>query len=118
MTLSSYNPEQDMVRVTDRAIRHFQRQLDKEKASAVRISIKESGCTGFAYVLELVESPKQSDIDLTPAPDFHVYLDQDAIPVIRGTEIDYVLEGANSVVKFNNPNARDMCGCGESFNVN
>ena len=118
MTLSSYNPETDMVSVTDRAIRHFERQLAKENASAVRISIKESGCTGYAYVLELVQSPEQSDLDLTPKPDFHVYLDEKAVPIIRGTEIDYVLEGANSVVKFNNPNARDMCGCGESFSVN
>jgi iron-sulfur cluster assembly accessory protein len=118
MTIETFDPSKtDIITVTKKAARHFRRQLDKAGQQAVRISLEERGCTGYAFVLDYISSPEKGDSVLNAEFDVTIAVAPDAQQYIRGTEIDYVLEGINETLKYNNPNAKDYCGCGESFNV-
>ena len=105
------------VTLTDAAARHVGRYLTKRgKGIGVRLGVKTTGCSGLAYKLEYADEI---------APEDHVFedhgvkvlIDPKSLPYIDGTELDFVREGLNEGFKFNNPNVRGECGCGESFNV-
>lgn len=119
MSVESFDPQAVAVEITDKAAAHFKKQLqaDTGGATGVRLSVKQSGCTGYMYVLDLVPAAKSGDEVIHLADGVEVYLDPASLPVIRGTTIDYVTEGVNRQLAFINPNARDYCGCGESFNI-
>ncbi|WP_049721866.1 HesB/IscA family protein [Gilvimarinus polysaccharolyticus] len=119
MSVEQFNPAQTaLVEVTPAAIKHFSQQLAADKtATAVRLSVKESGCTGFMYVLDLVAKGTADDREIVLQDDVTLYVAEASENVIRGTKIDYVTEGVNRQLSFLNPNAKDHCGCGESFNV-
>ena len=118
MSVESYMPGLDTISVTRAAQKHFLKQVSNQRAQAVRISVKESGCTAYAYVMDLVNEPASDDMVMELDEGLKIFIDPKALPVIRGTEIDFGLDGVNQVVKFNNPNAKDYCGCGESFSIN
>jgi len=119
MAVESFDPTQSAVSVTPAAVEHFRRQLGQTpEAKAVRLSVKESGCTGYKYVVDLVDQAQESDLQHPLAQDLNLFIDRDSLKIVSGTEIDYVTEGVNRQLKFLNPNAQDECGCGESFNVN
>ncbi len=119
MSVERFDPEsQPLVEVTPAALAHFQRQLAAaEQAQALRLGVKESGCTGYRYVLDLVSEPSDGDINMPLGEGVTLLLDADSVPVLRGTRIDYVSEGLNRQLTFLNPNAGDYCGCGESFSI-
>ena len=79
---------------------------NRGKGFGLRLGVRTSGCSGMAYVLEFVED---EGVNVVIDPKSLIYLD--------GTELDFVKEGLNEGFKFNNPNMKDECGCGESFNV-
>lgn len=86
------------------------------KGVGLRLGIKTTGCSGMAYVIEYADEIEADDtvfedhgVKVLVNPKSLVYLD--------GTELDYAKEGLNEGFQFNNPNVKDMCGCGESFNV-
>lgn len=119
MSIASFDPRQDTVLVTSAAAAHFKRQLlANTDASAVRLSVKQSGCTGWMYVVDLVAEAKADDLHLPLDGGVELLIDAKSLTVISGTEIDYVTEGVNRQLKFNNPRVKDYCGCGESFSVN
>jgi iron-sulfur cluster assembly accessory protein len=120
MSIASFNPQQDTVIVTPAAAAHFKRQLDtsKEQVAAVRLSVKQSGCTGWMYVVDLVTEGKADDLHVPLADGVELLVDAKSLSVVSGTEIDYVTEGVNRQLKFTNPRVKDYCGCGESFSVN
>lgn len=119
MAVESFDPTQSAVSVTPAAVEHFRRQLGlKPEAQAVRLSVKESGCTGFKYVVDLVDEAQEDDLRYAMAEDLTLFIDRDSLKIVSGTQIDFVLEGVNRQLKFLNPNAQDECGCGESFSVN
>lgn len=119
MGVESFDPTQQAVSVTPAAVEHFKRQIGSHKeATAVRLSVKQSGCTGFMYVVDLVPNAKADDLHYPLAEGLDLLIDKTSLPVVSGTQIDYVTEGVNRQLKFLNPNAKDYCGCGESFNVN
>lgn len=105
------------LQVTDAAAEHFLRSLTAAGRSGLRISVKESGCTGFMYVMEEVDAGADDDTAIPLDNGVTIYLDNDALSFLRGTEIDYTREGINRTLKFNNPNVVAECGCGESFSV-
>ncbi len=105
------------VTVTDAAVRHFRQQILAANAAGLRLSVKESGCTGYMYVLDLAEAPPADDLLMQLADDVRLWIDRASLPVLRGTTVDYVREGLNSLLRFGNPNAKDYCGCGESFSI-
>jgi iron-sulfur cluster assembly accessory protein len=116
--VESFDPVNEAVSVTPAAIEHFKRQLSTQQdANAVRLSVKQSGCTGFMYVVDLVAESRADDLHMPLAEGVELLIDPTSLPVVSGTQIDYVLEGVNRNLKFLNPNAKDYCGCGESFSV-
>ncbi|MEE4279403.1 MAG: iron-sulfur cluster assembly accessory protein [Halieaceae bacterium] len=116
MTVESFDLATPL-RVTSAAAEHFRRKLDAAGKSAVRISVQESGCTGFKYVMEEVDGGSDDDAAVALENGVRVYLDAGAVDFLRGTEVDLVREGINRVLRFNNPNVVAECGCGESFSV-
>ena len=112
-----YVEPQAPVTVTDAAVRHFRQQILAAKAAGLRLGVKESGCTGYMYVLDLTDTPPAGDLLLQLADDVRLWIDRGSLPLLRGTTLDYVREGLNSVLRFGNPNAREYCGCGESFSI-
>lgn len=117
MSVETFVPQSQVVSMTDTAQRHFATKLADQPGKIIRFSTKLSGCTGFAYVLDYAEAPAENDVVVPINDEITVAVAGDALDVVRHTEIDYVKEGVNGVVKFNNPNVLDECGCGESFNV-
>ncbi|MCR8924174.1 iron-sulfur cluster assembly accessory protein [Dasania sp. GY-MA-18] len=117
MTVASFDPNAQAVTMTAAAAQHFGQKIAQAGDKIIRLSTKTSGCTGYAYVLDLVDGPQEGDEILTPADAITLAVDGKALALLRGTEIDLVTEGVNQVVKFNNPNVVAECGCGESFSV-
>ena len=86
------------------------------KGAGLRLGVRTSGCSGMAYVLEFVDDMQAEDFCF----DSHgvtVIVDPKSLAFLDGTELDFVREGLNEGFKFNNPNVKNTCGCGESFNV-
>jgi len=121
MAVETYDPRtaaNSPVTVSPAAVEHFRRQLHKnQSAQAVRLSVKESGCTGFMYVVDLVPELSADDIRQTLDEGVELMIDRGSLGVVSGTQIDIVLEGVNRQLRFQNPNAKNHCGCGESFSV-
>lgn len=117
MTVTTYDPTDQIVTMTEAAMLHFERALAGNDNKLVRLCTQASGCTGYAYVLDLVDCAEPNDIVVTQGDRITLAVDAEAMKLLKGTEIDYVSEGVNSVIKFNNPNVVAECGCGESFSV-
>tara|TARA_R110001592_G_scaffold363248_6_gene682315 strand:+ start:10888 stop:11247 length:360 start_codon:yes stop_codon:yes gene_type:complete len=118
MTVETFDVKSELVTVTPAAAEHFRASLESKGLAGVRISVRESGCTGFKYVMDEVESAVgEDDVAVNLANGITLYLEPAALAFLRGTEIDYAREGVNRMLKFNNPNVTAECGCGESFSV-
>lgn len=117
MTVETFVPSTSVVTLTDAAVRHFEASLASQPGKLVRLSTKVSGCTGYAYVLNLVDAGKEDDLLLPISSKLTLAVAADAVELVRNTEIDYVKEGINGVIKYHNPNVVNECGCGESFSV-
>lgn len=116
MTVETFSAQQ-AISVTPAAAEHFARTLSKRTESSLRISLKKSGCTGFKYVIDEVETPEEGDLSLPQDNGVMIYLDPKHLSALNGMVIDYVQEGLNKNLVLNNPNVEDMCGCGESFSL-
>ncbi|MEM7220551.1 MAG: iron-sulfur cluster assembly accessory protein [Pseudomonadota bacterium] len=97
---------------------HLLRVLAASEQAFVRLGVTESGCNGYMYDLSFASEKAADDLDFELAPGLAVVVSQAHLPLVAGTEIDYVTEGLNSAIRFANPNAEGHCGCGESFNLN
>lgn len=86
------------------------------KVEGLRVGVKKSGCSGFAYVLDFADAVNADDV-VYEQDGVKVIVAADSLTYLEGMELDYVREGLNSFFKFNNPNVKDSCGCGESFSV-
>ena len=105
------------VTMTERAAKHVSNYLSRRgKGLGIRLGVKTSGCSGMAYKLEYVDALEEED-SVFENFGVKVVIDPKSLPYLDGTELDFVREGLNEGFKFNNPNARDQCGCGESFTV-
>lgn len=105
------------VTLTDRAARHVQDYLAKRgKGVGLRLGVKTTGCSGLAYKLEFADEVAPQDQEFE-SHGVRVFIDPKSLAYLDGTELDFVREGLNEGFKFNNPNEKDRCGCGESFNV-
>lgn len=119
----SFDPATDpaAVQLTPAAARHLSKALTRNAAEAVRLGVTESGCNGYMYELSYAASIDEADHQYQFATDeppaVTVVVAPTDLPLVQGTEIDYVTEGLNSALKFANPNADTHCGCGESFSV-
>ena len=89
---------------------------NRGKGIGLRLGVKTMGCSGMSYVLEFVDECNEED-EVFESQGVKVIVDKKSLVYIDGTELDYAREGLNEGFKFNNPNEKDACGCGESFTV-
>jgi len=89
---------------------------NRGKGEGLRLGVRTSGCSGMAYVLEFADEINDDD-QVFESNGVKVIVDSKSMVYLDGTEVDFAKEGLNEGFKFNNPNVKDACGCGESFNV-
>jgi len=118
MSVSTYNPELTApVKFTDKALSHLEKQVASQQAKGILFNVKESGCSGFKYLLELAFNIEKNDKTYQLNDQLNLFVNSEIVDLIRGTEVDYIQEGVNHRLDFKNPNATASCGCGESFSV-
>ena len=105
------------ITLTENAARHVAAHLAKRgKGVGLRLGVRTSGCSGLAYKLEFADDVGPQDM-LFESHGVKVVVDPKSLQFLDGTVLDYTREGLNEGFKFSNPNVKDECGCGESFNV-
>ena len=105
------------VTMTEAAAERVRKFLQSRgKGIGLRLGVKTSGCSGMAYVLEFVDET-QGDDEVFNIAGVNIIVDSKCLIYLDGTELDFVKEGLNEGFKFNNPNKKGECGCGESFTV-
>jgi len=104
------------ITLTENAARHVQAFLAKRVSVGLRLAVKTSGCSGMAYAIEFADAAYQDDLHFE-SHGVTLLIDPKSLPYLDGTELDFVREGLNEGFKFNNPNVKNQCGCGESFAV-
>jgi iron-sulfur cluster assembly protein len=103
--------------VTPKAAAQIQKALSQRgNGVGLRVAVKTSGCSGYAYALEFADTANDDD-QVFECEGVKLLVDAQSLPLVDGTQLDWVREGLNEGFKFNNPNATANCGCGESFAV-
>ncbi|MDB6096975.1 MAG: iscA [Francisellaceae bacterium] len=107
----------DLINFTSNAIDHIKKTLQSNpQAYGVRLGIKDAGCSGKAYVFDLALT-RESDDELIEKENIKILIKNQDLKYLSGTEVDYLQNGLNGQIQFNNPNVKSQCGCGESFNI-
>ena len=105
------------ISVTPQAAQQIRKALSRRGGGVgLRVAVKTSGCSGYAYALEFVDEAVPADLKFE-SEGVQLLVDAVSLPMIDGTQLDWVREGLNEGFKFRNPNATAECGCGESFKV-
>lgn len=105
------------VTMTERAAQHVSSFLARRgKGIGLRLGVRTTGCSGMAYKLEYADAPNAEDQSFE-SHGVKIFIDPKSLVYLDGTELDFVREGLNEGFKFNNPQEKDRCGCGESFRV-
>lgn len=101
------------------AVEHILGIIAKKGGGVFRLGVKQTGCSGYMYQPDIIEAPSDNDIIGYQTAKFEAYVDPAALPIIQGTQIDFVEKsfGMKQLV-YDNPNANGLCGCGESFHLN
>ena len=82
----------------------------------LRLGVRKTGCSGFAYVVNYADSQQTDDVVFEDRG-VRVFVDPSSLKLIDGTVVDFVKQGLNEAFRFQNPNVKGECGCGESFSV-
>ncbi|GAO37507.1 MAG: iron-sulfur cluster assembly protein IscA [Sulfuricella sp.] len=102
------------VTLTEKAATHIKNYIAKRgKGVGLRLGVRTSGCSGMAYTLEFADEFNDTDSQFESFG-VKVLVDPKSLVYLEGTELDFVREGLNEGFKFNNPNVKSSCGCGES----
>jgi iron-sulfur cluster assembly protein len=105
------------ISLTESAANRVKTFLEKRgKGVGVRLGVKTTGCSGMAYTIEFADEIEESD-EIFEENGVKVLINPKSLVYLDGTELDFAKEGLNEGFKFNNPNEKDRCGCGESFTV-
>jgi iron-sulfur cluster assembly protein len=105
------------ISLTEKAAGQVRKALDKRgQGAALRLGVRTSGCSGMAYVLEFADEARADDV-VFESQGVKVLVDPKSFVYLDGTVLDYAREGLNEGFKFENPNVKGQCGCGESFTV-
>ena len=105
------------IQLTDVAAMRVQKFIESRgKGIGLRLGVKTTGCSGMAYVIEFVDELQDGD-SVFETKGVKVVVDPKSLIFLDGTEVDFAKEGLNEGFQFKNPNAKDACGCGESFTV-
>lgn len=89
---------------------------DQPDRLGLRFGVRRTGCSGWAYTVDLAESERPGD-HVFEDRDLRVYVDAESLALVNGTEIDFIQRGMGSQFLFRNPNVTAECGCGESFTI-
>ncbi len=117
MSVAVYDPNAETISLSPEAAEFAKKQMAKDGASAVRLTVAESGCSGYRYGIEYVQSVQATDRLFVMDNGVEVYVQPEALSLLNGSVVVLVVEGLNKVLRFENPNADGTCGCGESFSV-
>lgn len=105
------------ISLTDSAADRVKTFLHKRgKGVGVRVGVKTTGCSGMAYTIEFADDIEDTD-EVFEDKGVKVIVNPKSLVYLNGTELDFAKEGLNEGFKFNNPNEKERCGCGESFTV-
>lgn len=106
------------ISMTQKAIDHVYTMLtERGHGIGLRLGVKTLGCSGYAYNIGFLDKTETNDKVFDINRDIKVAVDADSFKIIKGTVIDFIHEDLTRQFKFNNPNVKDLCGCGESFSV-
>ena len=105
------------ITLTDRAAEHIKGFMARQQpAAGLRLAVKPTGCSGFKYVVELAKDIAAQD-RVFESRGVSIVVDDQSLKYLEGTEVDYAREGLNEGFRFENPNVKATCGCGESFSL-
>ena len=105
------------VMLTDTAAERVKRFIaERGSGAGLRVGIKTTGCSGFAYVVDIADEIADGD-RIFESHGVKVIVDDDSLSFLDGTTIDFNREGLNEGFSYDNPNVKSLCGCGESFGV-
>lgn len=108
----------ESITLTPNAISHVQKTIaQRGKGQGLRLSVKKTGCSGYSYVVDILEDPNAEDHVFPIQDGLVVAVPKTFLTLVQGTCIDYVQNGLNGGFTFDNPNQKAVCGCGESFTV-
>lgn len=111
---------QPTITMSEAAVSYIKKMLEKNDGLGLRVSIKKSGCSGFAYVPTIVNQPNSTDVALEVSQ-LRIYLDAAWVDLLENLHVDYVEEDKTGIKQkklvFSNPKETSRCGCGESFHV-
>lgn len=106
------------VSATDSAIKAMHQAVSSRgKGLGIRLGVRTTGCSGYAYVIEFVDKLNSEDIELSLDEKVSVFSDAKSMMLLNGITIDFIKKGLQQGFEFINPNAKGECGCGESFSV-
>jgi len=104
------------IKLTQSAAERVRTYLEKDGGIGLRLGVKKTGCSGWAYTVQLAEGIEEGDA-VFDTDGVKVVVSRESLGFLDGSEIDYVSEGLGKAFHFNNPNVTDECGCGESFTI-
>ena len=105
------------ITLTESAARQITAHItERGEGIGLRLGVKRTGCSGFAYVVDVADHITNDDV-LVENRGIKIVVNSEHVPLLEGTEIDFVRQGLNNIFRFRNPNASGECGCGESFSV-
>lgn len=105
------------ISLTQSAATRVRKYLDARGSGVgLRLGVKKTGCSGYSYVINYADQVSANDI-VFEDKGIKVVVDPEALPLVDGTEVDFVKNGLNEAFSFRNPNITGECGCGESFNI-
>ena len=104
------------IEVSSDAKAHIIKQLAKHTGCVgIRLAVKEAGCSGLKYDMSYESKPQETDRVFPISDCFSIFIDHKSYPYFKGTKVLLKKEGLNEKIIFDNPNATNQCGCGESF---
>lgn len=104
------------ITVTENAAKHIRNALARKGGVGLRFGVRKVGCSGFAYIFDYAQEVGAED-QLFQSNDVTVVVDRNSLEFVDGSVLDYAREGLNESFKVENPKAKAMCGCGESFSI-
>ena len=105
------------ISLTNSAAERVRTYLERRgRGVGLRVGVRKTGCSGYAYVIDYADSVESDDVIFEDGG-VRVIVDTTSLALIDGTEVDFVKEGINEAFRFRNPNIKGECGCGESFSV-
>ena len=119
MVVQYYKPSNEVnIKLSETAKKRLRKVIaNSENVKAMRLAVKKSGCSGYAYDLQCVSEISSEDLIIDLGDGYQLSVDAKSYPLLEGLEIDYVKEGLQQRFVYHNPNQTGQCGCGESFSV-